>query len=104
MEEDEVNKAIIDLCKEHNSRDELEGFFDSCKIRVRKMSPPIRSAVQHQISTILFNAENPNFQQALMPLPIQDFVPGVVSMQHGYTSKPLTPTHEVSGSYSFTNL
>ena len=52
MEEDEVNKAIIDLCKEYNSRDELEGFFDSCKIRVRKMSPPIRSAVQHQISTI----------------------------------------------------
>ena len=47
-------------------------FFDSCKIRIAKLDPASRAALQIQITQLFYNAENPTLPaQSVMELPRQ---------------------------------
>lgn len=95
MMEDSFEKAIINVYEQQkkatDERDEIDSFFESCTLRVRKLTPQFRSFVQYQISQILFNAENPQMQQPLMQLPVSQQPASPLNAM----SAPISPTMPV---------
>ena len=79
----DMEEALTALIKQTTqSRDDLDKqlqechpktaedvFFESCALRIKKLPPSVRSFLQLQISQLFINAENPQLQIPITPLP-----------------------------------
>lgn len=114
-----LDEAILGLLEEHRKnsaqlkesmeqdkpeKDENESFCEDICFRMRKMPPRVQSFLKYQISTLLFNAENPDFPQMPIPhLPTQNSA-SQQSVADGMTSEQTQPPDQDFAPYTMATV
>ena len=54
---DAIEEELLKIVRASANRDEVDTFFESCALRVKKLDPSLRSLVNLQILQVLYEAE-----------------------------------------------
>ena len=64
-----TREALEKQLQERSQKTPEDACFENCALRMKALPPQVKSFLQLQISQLFFNAENPNLQVPITPLP-----------------------------------